>query len=328
MKNLFLLYLILLIFSNSLVFNYEPDPSSYSLLLPKVRKDVIKTTLSSLPNKSKLNLLQMSEAMAKLKEEKSLNEAESAYLIYLWIGKNIRLDCYSDNTKYQFPTEVYNNEKGNSLGFTSLFYAFATNLDIKVFPIPIQGKEKITVETKEVYKIVNTTWNAILIDNNYYLVDTKKGTGYCSNEFKRMNTDLYFGTKPEIFIRSHFPDDDKWQLLEDKITFDKFNSWPYISYYFYMNGFQTLSPDDAFLDVSYGSKLVLTYDKENTNLSILTKFSTNYKFTKYKGDNVSNGKVVIAFDGKYTSEDALVIYANQSGPSDTYYTIIIYKIKK
>ena len=175
---------------------------------------------------------------------------------------------------------------------------------------------------------MNSTWNAILIDNNYYLIDSRKGTGYCTKEFKKKNTDLYFGTKPEIFIRSHFPDDDKWQLLEDKITFDKFSSRPYISYYFYMNGFQTLSPDDAFLDVSYGSKLVLTYDRENTNLSIKTNFVKNYKFTEYKGHNVSNGKVVIAFDSKFISEDYLVIYANQEGPTGIYYTIIIYKIKK
>ena len=326
MKKLFLLYLIVLIFSISFVFNYEADPSSYSLLIPKVRKDLIVKILSSLPNKSKTNILQMSEAMVKLKEENSLNEAESAYLIYLWMGKNINLDCFSDYTGYQFPTEVYDNEKGNSYGFSALFYTFATNLDIKV--ALIQGKEKITTETNENFKNINSTWNAILIDNNYYLVDTRKGTGYCASVYKKINTDFYFGTKPELYIRSHIPDDDKWQLLEDKITFDKFNSWPYISYNFYMNGFQTLTPDDAFLDVSYGSKLVLTYDSENKYLDIMTNFVKNYKFTEYRGHNVSNGKVVIAFDGKYTSEDALVIYANQSGPSDTYYTIIIYKIKK
>ena len=68
-----MLYFILLILSNSLIFNYEPDPSSYSLLLPKVRKDVINTILSSLTNKRKLNILQMSEEMAKFKKENTLN---------------------------------------------------------------------------------------------------------------------------------------------------------------------------------------------------------------------------------------------------------------
>ena len=138
---------------------------------------------------------------------------------------------------------------------------------------------------------------------------------------------FFFGTKPEFFIRNHFPDNDKWQLLENKITFDKFNSWPLITYRFYMQGFQTLSPDDD-LDVNYGAKVVLTYDKDNINLSILTKFVKNKIYTEYKGNDVSNGKVVIAFDGKFTSQDHFIIYANQEGISETYYTIIIYKIKK
>ena len=81
-----LLYLLVLILSNSLVFNYESDPSSYSLLLPKVRKDVINSILSSLPNKKNLNIFQMSEAMVKYKKENSLNEIESTYLVYLWLG--------------------------------------------------------------------------------------------------------------------------------------------------------------------------------------------------------------------------------------------------
>ena len=321
-----LLYLIVLIFSNSLVFNYESDPSSYSLLLPKVRKDVINSILSSLPNKKNLNIFQMSEAMVKYKKENSLNEIESTYLVYLWLGQNIILDCDADNTGYQFPTNVYDSEKGNSIGFAALFYTFATNLDIKV--VPIQGKEKKLTETNEVFKTVNSTWIAILIDNKYYLIDSANGAGYCnSNGFKREKIDFFFGTKPEFFIRNHFPDEDKWQLLENKITFDKFNSWPLVTYRFYMQGFQTLSPDED-LDVNYGAKVVLTYDKDNINLSILTKFVKNKIYTEYKGNDVSNGKVVIAFDGKFTSQDYLIIYANQEGISEMYYTIIVYKIKK
>ena len=188
-----LLYLLVLILSNSLVFNYESDPSSYSLLLSKVRKDVINSILSSLPNKKNLNIFQMSEAMIKYKKENSLNEVESSYLVYLWLGKNIMLDCNADNTEYteyQFPINVYNNGKGNSIGFAALFYTFATNLDIKV--VPIQGKEKKLTETNEVFKNVNSTWNAILIDNKYYLIDSANGAGYCnSNGFKREKIDFF-----------------------------------------------------------------------------------------------------------------------------------------
>ena len=321
-----LFYLIILILSNFLIFNYEPDPSSYSLLLSKVRKDVINTILSTLTNKKDMNIFQMSEAMLKYKKDYSLNEVETTYLVYLWLGQNIIYDCDTNNIEYQFPISVYDNGKGNTIGFAALFFTFATNLNINV--VPIYGKEKKSTGNNEIIQTVNSTWNAILIDNNYYLINSANGAGYCNNnEFKKNNNDFFFGTKPEFFIRTHFPDDDKWQLLKDKITFDKFISWPLITYRFYMLGFQTLSPDND-LDVNYGAKVVLTYDKNNTNLFILNKFAKNRKLTKYDGYNISNGKVVIAFDGKFTSQDYFIIYANQEGPSETYYSILIYKIKK
>ena len=68
MEKLALLYFILIILSDSLVLNYEPDPSYYSLLMPKVRKDVINQILKSLPNRKYVNILQMSNTWQKIKK--------------------------------------------------------------------------------------------------------------------------------------------------------------------------------------------------------------------------------------------------------------------
>ena len=89
-----------------------------------------------------------------------------------------------------------------------------------------------------------------------------------------------------------------------------------------MQGMKTLFLDD--IDDSYWAKVDLTYEKENTD-SILTKFVIYRKYTEYEGDNVSNEKVELAFDGNFSFEDYLVIYAKQEGPSEKYYTRIIYK---
>ena len=326
MEKLALLYFILIILSDSLVLNYEADPSSYSLLMPKVRKDVINQILKSLPNRRYVNILQMSNTMAKNKEDYSLNEAETAYLVYAWLGQNIAVDCNLENTGYEFPNTVYKDGKGNYAGFAALFFTMASNLNIEV--VPIKGKQKIPAgdNYSVPYKVVEIAWDSILIDGTYYLVDSAIGAGYCIDGFVKSNTDFYFGTKPELFIRSHFPDEENWQLLEKKITLSKFNSWPYITHRFYLQGFETLSPDTIDVDVSSGSKITLTYDKKNTNLHILVKFLTNNSYTQYNGGNVSNGKVEIVFDGKFKNANYLLIYANQEGNSAKYYTIMIYKI--
>ena len=254
MEKLALLYFILIILSDSLVLNYEPDPSYYSLLMPKVRKDVINQILKSLPNRKYVNILQMSNTMAKNKEDFSLNEAETAYLVYAWLGQSIALDCRVENTGYQFPNTVYKDGKGNYDGFAALFFTLASNLNIEV--VPIKGKQKVITDTdsNEAYIVVENAWESILIDGSYYLVDSAEGAGYCSNGFVKSNTDFYFGTKPEFFIRTHFPDEDSWQLLEKKITLNKFNSWPFLSHRFYLQGFESVSPDTINVDVSSGSK--------------------------------------------------------------------------
>lgn len=326
MKRFTFLYALILLLSSSLVFNYEIDPSSYSLLIPLVRKDVISDILKSLPNKKYTNILQMSNSMAKAKEEYSLNDAEAAYLVYAWMGKILYRDCNTENTDYEFPTNVYNKEKGNFIGFAALFYTLASNLNVQV--VPVQGKQKITSKNSDIYTVIDTAWNSILIDNTYYLVDSATGAGYCDNDdFIRRNTDFYFGTKPEIFIKTHIPDDSSWQLLDKTVTLSTFNSWPYISHRFYLYGMQTFSPSQNNLDVSKGSKVTITYDKEITNLSTALKFITNGKYQKYDNFKGSNGKIEIVFDGKFTTADHLIIYASQESSPTDYYTVLIYTIK-
>ena len=70
---------------------------------------------------------------------------------------------------------------------------------------------------------------------------------------------LYFGTEPEIFIRSHFPNESKWQLLSKPYTFEKFESMALLSPFFYLYGFKTISPETTILIGS--GKIILTSDK-------------------------------------------------------------------
>ena len=60
-------------------------------------------------------------------------------------------------------------------------------------------------------------YNAIKLDNNWYLLDPTWGA--CNYEKKNKNkknrddyNDYYFCTDPELLIRSHFPKQDNWKL--------------------------------------------------------------------------------------------------------------------
>ena len=53
----------------------------------------------------------------------------------------------------------------------------------------------------------------------WYLIDCTYGAGVLNEtDFTKMYSDSYFAVPPEQLILTHFPDSDKWQLLEKPLT--------------------------------------------------------------------------------------------------------------
>ena len=122
----FIIFVLLLIvnFSKSFV-----DPTYYSKLLGKVRKNIVEQSLLNLPKRNVVNFLQMFNQIAYSKEKYSLTNADSAYLIYKWIATNIEVEAGEIN---QDPVEVYNSGKGTSYGISSLFKRMCNYLSLEV----------------------------------------------------------------------------------------------------------------------------------------------------------------------------------------------------
>ena len=64
----------------------------FSKLIDQVRKDVVNKALLKLPKRENLDILKMCLKMSSFKSSYSLNDAESAYLVYKWISQNIEHD--------------------------------------------------------------------------------------------------------------------------------------------------------------------------------------------------------------------------------------------
>ena len=65
----------------------------------------------------------------------------------------------------------------------------------------------------------NHAWNVVKINGKYMIFDLTwaAGSGEGDGFVRRFNT-KYFNSKPEDFIRDHFPDDSKWQLLDEPVS--------------------------------------------------------------------------------------------------------------
>lgn len=119
-------------------------------------------------------------------------------------------------------------------------------------------------------------WNAVLLGGQWFLLDACWGAGrvdmahksfvkrseetrVCVHEnqqrrlFSRLLSppllqrfdDFYFLTDPEEFIYTHFPDEDRWQLLDAPISLEEFEKRVFKTSAFFTMGLRLIDPHHA-----------------------------------------------------------------------------------
>ena len=206
----------------------------------------------------------MALTMKNVKQKYSLTEAESVYLIYKWIAKNINFD----NTfiKREDETSTYNNGRGSYYGISHIFITMCKFLGLKANYIKGYAIKRYYIDGEKIIEKYNYGWNSVIIDNKYYLIDSIAEGIRSPFSFFVGNGAHYFCTYPEFFVRTHFPLDNKWQLLRQTINLDTFLSQVTLYYFFFKFGFKSIKPDKAFLNVTNTFKIVLINENPNNIL--------------------------------------------------------------
>jgi hypothetical protein len=96
----------------------------------------------------------------------------------------------------------------------------------------------------------NHSWNAVLIDSAWYLVDATWGSGYLdqSARFVQQTDESYFLTRPEHFVHDHFPDDIRWTLLTDIPMLNEFKHAPYKTRSFVKYSIGSITPSKGIIE--------------------------------------------------------------------------------
>ena len=327
MNKLYSILIFLFSFSHLLAFE-EIDPSTYSLLLGTVRKEIVSKAFRNIPSKNNISLLQMLNTIKKTKDSFSLSDAESAYLVYIWVTEYIKVD-FLDNNKYV--ENVYNSGKGNPVGVSNLFNLMCNYIKIESKSISGYIKKRNVDNFENYISSIESTWNYIVINNKYYLIDVTLGSGVFNEKYLySYYQDIYFATKPEIFINSHFPNDKKWQLLSNPYSYEKYKSLPFISDFFYICGFKTFSPDNMEINGRGEIKITLTYG-ELVNCKFISTFFVN----PYLRDDIGVNNKINNSNGKFeiilnkNNKDALLFIIQCLPPYrawDQDFSIITYKL--
>ena len=300
-KYLFLIVISLLLNLSKSIKEFIEN-NSVSKLISMVRTEIIDKSLQDLPRRKEVEFLQMISKMINARKEYSLNEAESAYLVFKWISENIKFNYYDEDL--DDPINAYNSGKGTPKSLCSLFNNMSKYL--KVVSGSISGYLKWDYRN-EIQSDRNYTWNYVEIQGEYYLLDVSIVS---DTEFRDSHAEfiyLYFGTEPEIFIRQHFPKENKWQLLSEPYTLEKFESMALLTPFFYLLGFKTISPDTS--KIIGDGKIILTSDKLITKVDLVTDCFNDDGISTGIGDDYEDGSPDENLEIEYTNEDECSLYS-------------------
>ncbi|MBV7269510.1 transglutaminase domain-containing protein [Winogradskyella luteola] len=233
----------------------------------------------SYPNEGLINLPELS-----LKLTSHLNtDVERFRAIYRWVCANIKND-YSlylknkykrerfkdDSIKFKnwntdFRKKLFNKllRKKQTIctGYAYLIKVLAEFSDLKCEVV--QGYDRVSTTDTENLTLPNHSWNAVKLNEKWYLCDPTWASGIPHPETNRFTfnyNDGFFLANPKLFAINHFPIEAKWWLLKGDIpTFEEFLNAPVI----YGNAYRKLelhvAPKQMHKNIKVSEKVIFKY---------------------------------------------------------------------
>ncbi|MBE9221359.1 transglutaminase [Cyanobacterium stanieri LEGE 03274] len=185
--------------------------------------------------------------LANMLSQYATTDVEKARIIYSWITHNIAYDVVALNTFMNYNIypdvtvkSVLDNRQTICSGYANLYQQLAQNMGLK--SVIVIGYAKGVDYAVGNDNNVNHAWNGVQIDGKWYILDPTWGAGIINNDrFEKGFNDFYFATAPQNFIYTHFPENNKWQLLNTPYTRNNFDNLPTVSHHFFSNNFELVT---------------------------------------------------------------------------------------
>ena len=270
--------------------------------------------------------------LASILTQNAATEVEKARIIYAWVTQHITYDVpafldavNNDNYPDVNPQKVLRDRTTICSGYSNLYYALAEAMNLKSVIVVGYGKGATLEEEK--FQDVNHAWNAVKINDSWYLLDATWGSGSVREEkFVPEYKPYYFATAPDEFINNHFPKDRGWQLLEQTYTRVKFNNLPKISSRFYdlglelisHNNYQISAPNRVDLKLQIPQDVIALANLEQNNREL----SSNAVLVNRRDNNL-----IISVAPPDAGTYDLTIYAKKQDDPGKYGEVISYQIE-
>ena len=212
--------------------------------------ELCKSISDSLPNRINTDYQSLKDTI-KSKTIK-LSKKEKSYVVFLWICENISYDAasYFSGKKVDCtPEGVFKNGTSVCSGYSYLFKDISTYIDLEVECVSCYSKG-VGYEPGKMLTKTDHEYNLIKIQNKWYPIDSTWGAGHIErNTFVKCLNEYYFFANPEFLIKTHFPENEQYQLTKKKYTLNEFLKWPLVKMNFYKYGFTKFTPEEGLINL-------------------------------------------------------------------------------
>ena len=173
-----------------------------------------------------------------------------------WVAWNISYDFDSlDDGSYVFKQtsgDVFASRRGVCAGYSNVMVALGRVTGDEIVYVGGHSREQDGSIAGSGH-----AWNAARIDGQWWLLDVTWDSGHrgADGRFERDYGTEYLLTPPRVFIGTHLPGDDGWQLLSPAVSRGEFTRLPMMTAAFYAEGLKFVEPTRS--QVSVDDRLTL-----------------------------------------------------------------------
>ena len=275
-------------------------------------------------------------------------EVEKFRAIYIWVCQNIKGDHVLDK-KVNFVIRKLKNDsiarkswndayrkiafkklvKHKKTMCTGYAYLLKTLCDYAHIECAIINgySRSVNANTKKL-DVVNHSWNAVKINNKWYLCDATWASGYLDeySTFVTEYNDGYFLADPAIFNRNHLPIIEKW-LLDIPVSKAFFVTAPLIYGETFKHYILPIRP--KIMDLSIKKNDIVHFEfKTKTKLKasdIALVYYPAFEEKKFHIQNLKNENGTVSFDYQFKNKGFYDTHLRIKGDIVATYTI---KVKK
>lgn len=194
---------------------------------------------------------------------------EKAWMIYRWITTNIsyQTEVLEDLDNYEQPgAHLLKTRTAVCDGYAFLFLQLASrmNLEAKTITGWARGYSPADSGDDPFGEYNSHAWNVVKIGSEWKLIDATWGSGYIGPDgsFQSSPNDYYFFTPPQQFAIDHYPEEKRWQLLDQPLSKDQYLNQARLEPFFFNYGLGLISHMSETIRYSRSSPLMLHVPKD------------------------------------------------------------------